>query len=79
MECSDKPYKTYAEYLRHPKFLKIRNEVLKRDCFLCRDCNTKEATEVHHLRYPTWGTFDVPDNLVAICHKCHCKRHGVDR
>lgn len=43
----------------------------------CVRCGA-HATEVHHLRYPPWGTFDVPENLEPICHACHCLAHGKE-
>jgi len=70
-------YSNYQEYLRHPRFRAIRITVMMRAGGVCEDCKEKPASEVHHLRYPKWGTFDVPENLVAICHSCHCKRHNV--
>ena len=73
------PYKNYKEYLQHPAFLKVRKTVMNDAKHTCQDCKTARATEVHHLKYPKWGTFDVPENLVAICHQCHCKRHGASK
>lgn len=70
------PYRTYAEYLRHPRFLEIRAEVFKRAGGLCERCGKRPPTEPHHLRYPPWGTFDVPENMIAVCHQCHCEIHG---
>jgi hypothetical protein len=69
------PYKTYAEYLRHPKFRAVREVAMQRAGYRCEVCGAP-ATEVHHLRYPPWGTFDVPSNLKAICHACHCAEHN---
>jgi hypothetical protein len=71
-------YSTYREYLRHPKFRAVRSKVMVRSGGKCEDCHERPPTEVHHLRYPPWGTFDVPENLVAICHECHCVRHGKE-
>lgn len=70
------PYSSYAEYLRHPKYRAVRAEAMRRDSYTCQECKTARATQVHHLRYPKWGTFDTPDNLVSICYPCHCKIHG---
>jgi len=70
----EKPYNSYSEYLKHPEFLKIRAKVMERSAGNCEKCSNK-ATEVHHLKYPPWGTFDVPENMIAICHKCHCLIH----
>jgi hypothetical protein len=68
-------YSTYREYLKHPKFLNIRSIVLSQASFICQVCNSEPATQVHHVRYPPWGTFDVPENLIAICHRCHYEVH----
>jgi three-Cys-motif partner protein len=70
------PYRTYDEYLRHPRFLKIRAEVFTRAAGTCERCRSRPPTEPHHLRYPPWGTFDVPENMIAVCHPCHCEIHG---
>lgn len=72
----DPPYRTYREYLRHPRFLAVRKQVFERAGGKCERCGIRPPTEPHHLRYPPWGTFDVPENLVAICHQCHCDAHG---
>jgi hypothetical protein len=72
------PYRTYKEYLKHPKFRVVRQEVIKRAGGVCEKCKERRATEVHHLKYPPWGTFDVPENMIAICHPCHCEVHGKE-
>jgi hypothetical protein len=73
-----KPYATYAEYLKHPKFLVIRQQAMDAANWICQRCKTARATEVHHLRYPKWGTFDVIENLLPVCHQCHCDIHGKE-
>lgn len=73
------PYRTYAEYLKHPRFLAIRAQVFERAGGVCERCGERPPTEPHHLSYPPWGTFDVAENLVAVCHPCHCRAHGKER
>lgn len=74
-------YRTYSEYLKTPQFLAVRRHVMERAAGICEHENEhlerckNIATEVHHLKYPPWGTFDVPQNLIAICHECHCDLH----
>jgi hypothetical protein len=51
---------------------------MERDRFLCQRCKTAKASEVHHLRYPPWGTFDTEANLLSVCHRCHCEIHGKE-
>jgi hypothetical protein len=70
------PYRTYREYLQHPRFLKIREQVMNRAGGMCERCHQQQASEPHHVKYPPWGEFDVPENLLALCHQCHCEIHG---
>lgn len=70
------PYRSYREYLKHPEFLKIRAQVFERANGLCERCHAAPPTEPHHLRYPPWGEFDGPENMLAVCHACHCEIHG---
>lgn len=75
-------YRNYPEYLQHPIFQLIRRE---RFAFarkntghrygktLCEVCKKEVATESHHLIYAPWGYFDVLNNIIAVCHRCHCK------
>ena len=72
------PYRTYQEYLRHPQFRAIRAQVMQRARATCEVCKAAPASEVHHLRYPPWGTIDIPENLIAICHPCHCRIHNKE-
>lgn len=69
------PYKSYREYLQHPRFKAIRAEAFARTRGRCSRCSAR-ATEPHHLIYPPWGTFDVPENLLPVCHQCHSAIHG---
>ena len=71
-------YRTYSEYLQHPRYRSVRAEALKRAGGVCEHCKARPVTEVHHLQYPPWGTFDTVDNLLAVCHECHCEIHGKD-
>lgn len=73
------PYRSYADYLRHPSFLAVRDCAVNRSGGICELCGNRSVTEVHHRVYPRWGTFDDPDGLIAVCHQCHCKAHGVTR
>lgn len=72
----DEPYSSYAEYLKHPRFLAVRARVFDRARGVCERCKVRPPTEPHHLRYPPWGEFDAPENMIAVCHPCHCEIHG---
>jgi hypothetical protein len=74
----DLGYRTYVEYLQHPRFRAVRAEAMERAKWRCQRCGAR-ATEVHHLRYPTWGEFDVVENLLPVCHQCHCQIEGKEK
>lgn len=69
--------KSYSELLRHPKWQKKRLEVLKRDGFMCQNCNDKESTlNIHHITYIGEKPWDTPNEfLVALCENCHKNFH----
>jgi len=64
-------YRSYWEYLSHPKYRAVREEAMRRAHYRCQRCGGP-ATEVHHRKYPPWGEFDEPENLLPVCHACHC-------
>jgi hypothetical protein len=66
---------TYDEYRQHPVYRAARAVAMRKANGRCRRCGAP-ATEVHHLNYPSWGTFDVPSNLEPVCHACHCQIEG---
>jgi len=72
------PYANYDEYLRHPTFRAIRSQAIAQANGVCQRCYKRPVTEVHHLKYPKWGTFDVPENLLPVCHQCHCELHDKE-
>lgn len=41
---------------------------------ICERCSKRRVTEVHHLRY---GNDVTADDIVAVCHQCHCELEGV--
>lgn len=45
--------------------------------WICQRCKKAKATQAHHLKYPQWGTFDVVENLLPVCRRCHCQIHDV--
>lgn len=71
-------YATYEEYLRHPLFRAIRRIAMDKAEWICQRCKKARATEVHHLKYPPWGEFDTVDNLLPVCHRCHCEIEGKE-
>jgi hypothetical protein len=66
-------YQTYNEYLRHPLYRIARSVAITRANAVCERCCRGSVSEVHHIQYPVWDTFDTPSNLLAVCHQCHCE------
>lgn len=64
----------YLEKLKDPRWQKKRLEILNRDEWTCRSCESITKTlHVHHCEYE-WGRepWDYPDEqLVTLCFECH--------
>jgi hypothetical protein len=71
-------YQTYQAYLALPLYRIARSVAINRARGVCEECKINPVTEVHHIQYPFWGTFDTPSNLLAVCHECHCKKENKD-
>lgn len=54
----------------------VRLIVLRRDRYTCQRCRaTRTNLRVHHIVSKKNGGSDDPDNLITLCHQCHCKMH----
>lgn len=69
-------YVGYEQYRKHWLFRAVRRVVFERADGWCEYCRSAPPTEDHHDAYPVWGAFDTPGNMKAVCHRCHCERHG---
>lgn len=60
---------------RGSAWMKIREEVMNRDCGICQTCkrngNVSAATQVDHIIPLHQGGTDARNNLEAICDECH--------
>ena len=71
--------KTYSELLKDPRWQKKRLEIMNRDDFTCRKCQSKEKTlHVHHVAYLAGNDpWDYHDNFyLTLCHECHETEHA---
>ena len=66
---------TYKEKLKHPKWQKKRLEILQRDNFTCRNCDSDEKTlQIHHLVYNNCDPWEYDNRyLITLCEDCHKK------
>ena len=60
-------------------FWNVREYVLCRDNHVCQACNGKSKDKilnVHHIISRVSGGTDKPDNLIALCERCHKAYHA---
>ena len=68
----------YRQERLDPRWQKRRLEIMQRDGFKCRDCESnKETLNVHHAYYVKGRRcWSYPDfALETLCHGCHNDRH----
>jgi hypothetical protein len=65
----------YAEYLRSPHWIKVRDAALKRAGHRCQTCNSDQNLDVHHRTYENLG-HEFPMDLTVLCRSCHERIHG---
>lgn len=67
-------WKAFNKYLESDSWRQRRSRVMKRASGQCEGCQTKPATQVHHLTYDhVFEEFLF--ELVAICDECHARLH----
>lgn len=65
---------TYVQKLKDPRWQRKRLEILDRDGFMCRVCESDTNTlHVHHKCYlKSTDPWDYPDDtMVTVCEECH--------
>lgn len=73
----------YNEQLKRPEWQKKRLEIMQRDGFKCRICDSEEKQlNVHHIIYDKEYEFlwDYPDELlITLCNECHECEHELNQ
>jgi|JI10StandDraft_1071094.scaffolds.fasta_scaffold1621245_1 hypothetical protein len=65
-------FMTYSEKLKDPRWQKKRLEILNRDNWKCRKCESSENTlHVHHLMYAKEPWLVDNTDLITLCKNCH--------
>ena len=67
----------YRRYMNSREWKEHRRLVIHRAKGICELCHSATVDDVHHVRYPKRFADDHPDNLLALCHVCHEKQHGI--
>jgi len=72
--------RTYQEG-RMLDFYNVKQYVLNRDNYQCRECKKKTNLKlhVHHIQFRSNGGSNSPDNLVTLCKTCHDKLHNLKK
>lgn len=50
-----------------------RKATIARDGGRCQKCQLDGDLEVHHIKERTFGGTDDLENLITLCHDCHCE------
>ena len=53
-----------------------RKDIYRREGYQCAVCGSNRQLEIHHVIKRSRGGSNNPQNLVCLCHLCHCQVHG---
>lgn len=62
------------EYMKSQKWATKREQILKRDGYMCVKCLSPDRLEIHHITYKRLGNEKSKD-LATLCRNCHQKVH----
>lgn len=68
----------HNKYLTSMEWTEKRDEVLRRDEYLCQACLKRKATQVHHVSYRHWQNEPLYE-LISVCESCHESITELDR
>lgn len=54
---------------------RLRQRVLRRDCWRCQNCGSLKNLEVHHKTFRSQSGEDSEFNLITLCNSCHANEH----
>lgn len=67
---------TWQEYI-NLKVAKVAEQNWRCGNESCQECISLYSAELHHVKFRSQGGTDSADNTIALCSKCHRKRHGI--
>ncbi len=65
-----------GEVKRHVKVYMDAHGYKPGDYIPCEQCNAP-AVDVHHVKGRIGKDANLPQNLIALCRRCHQKQHGI--
>ena len=57
---------------------RLRQQVLRRDGWICQYCGNRSNLEVHHKEFRSQGGNDSEENLITLCALCHSLFHRTN-
>ena len=57
---------------------KVYEKVAERDNYQCRVCGNNQI-QIHHIVFRSHGGKDTPENLIALCFRCHAQAHSNEK
>jgi 5-methylcytosine-specific restriction endonuclease McrA len=68
--------KREAKRAKEKRWQQVRQAVLVRDERRCRVCRSRDAVDVHHVRFRSAGRDDSTRNCATLCRGCHADVHA---
>ena len=62
------------DYRRHAVPVRIRQQVLERDDFICQHCGTGQRLTIDHVKPVVLGGGNGAENLQALCKSCNSRK-----
>lgn len=53
-----------------------RKNIYRREGYQCAVCGSNRQLEIHHVVKRSRGGRNDPQNLICLCHVCHCLAHS---
>jgi 5-methylcytosine-specific restriction endonuclease McrA len=80
---SEKSRDTYRKKLQQIEWQTKRQQILKRDGFKCRNCNSTKLLQIHHRQYHISKNSQIKKDpwsyqdkyLITLCNVCHENGH----
>ena len=64
------------DFYKSKEWLELRQRILKRDGFKCKECGIKENLHIHHIKYKHGS--NLKKDLITLCVDCHKTKHPIN-
>lgn len=66
----------YVKYIKSEAWIS-KSRKWRKETPNCELCGSDQRLECHHKHYKTLGK-ETREDILVVCHQCHCKLHNVD-